>query len=107
MKLLPSLTNGRLVRDVAPKKMMTLVSFQLTDAMIDRPERKREGTEEETEEKRMKRSWVDCYKQILNLLSELDFLHLDRLSIFVLDGLVRELNLPRTEIHSLVQIQRV
>ena len=29
---------------------MTLVSFQLTDAMIDRPERKREGTEEGKEE---------------------------------------------------------
>lgn len=106
--MLPSLTNGRLVRDVAPKKMMTLVSFQLTDAMIDRPERKRENTEEEKEEKRVKQSWIVCYKHLLNLLSELDLLHFDRLSIFILDRLVRELNLSsRTQIHPLIQIQRV
>lgn len=55
-ELKPELSEVRLVRDVAPRKMMTLVSFQLTEEMIDRVDRKREGEgvkECENEEKRV------------------------------------------------------
>ena len=37
----PALTKTKLIRDVAPKKMMTLVSFRLTENMIDRHSDKR------------------------------------------------------------------
>ena len=55
-ELKPELSEVRLVRDVAPRKMMTLVSFQLTEEMIDRVDRKREGEgvkEGENDEKRV------------------------------------------------------
>ena len=52
----PDLSEVRLVRDVAPRKMMTLVSFQLTEEMINRGSCKRDGEgKEEEEEEEVKR----------------------------------------------------
>lgn len=36
---------GRLIRDVGPNKMMTLISFKLTDEMVHRSDRKRQGSD--------------------------------------------------------------
>lgn len=39
------LSEGRLIRDVGPRKMMTLVSFRLTEDMIDRPNKREKDLE--------------------------------------------------------------
>ena len=47
-----STTKGRLIRDVGPNKMMTLISFRLTDAMVHRTQRKRECDQDEHDSKK-------------------------------------------------------
>ena len=51
-KLDPALTEGRLIRDVGPNKMMTLISYKLTKDMIHH-NTKRESGEIEHESKRI------------------------------------------------------
>lgn len=53
-KLDRSLTNARLIRDVGPNKMMTLISFKLTEEMVHRNNLKRNGDMIERECKRNK-----------------------------------------------------
>lgn len=53
-KLDRSLTNARLIRDVGPNKMMTLISFRLTEEMVHRNNLKRNGDMIERECKRNK-----------------------------------------------------
>ena len=49
----PALTKTKLIRDVAPKKMMTLVSFRLTENMIDRHSDKRRKVDD----------WCVCWEK--------------------------------------------
>ena len=48
-KLDPALTKGRLIRDVGPNKMMTLISYKLTKDMIHyNTKRESDGVERES-----------------------------------------------------------
>lgn len=61
-------TEGRLIRDVGPKKMMTLVSFRLTEDMIDRCNKREKDVEgEEGEGKRLK-VWIVCIEIIVIII---------------------------------------
>ena len=61
--LRPEMTEGRLIRDVGPKKMMTLVSFRLTEEMIDRSNKREKDSEGSCEEGKRVKVWIVCWEK--------------------------------------------
>lgn len=63
--LRPEMTEGRLIRDVGPKKMMTLVSFRLTEEMIDRSNKREKDSEGSCEEGKRVKVWIVCLEKLM------------------------------------------
>lgn len=76
-KLDRSLTEGRLIRDVGPNKMMTLISYKLTEEMIQSQSKKREGSELDQENKR-----INIYIVYYTTLMHLNLFNLNRFTFF-------------------------